>query len=748
MITERYKVGGMSCAACSASVERVLGRLPGVSKRAVNLATGELRIEYDETLATPADIIAKIEKAGFTAEPWTGGTSGRAEEEKELRRFGIRLIIAICFAVPLLYVSMGHMLKLPLPNAVNPENNPLLYAFTELFLTVPVLICGRKYYIHGFKSLFRFNPNMDSLVAIGTTSAFLYSVVMLAKIPTDAGAVNKLYFESSAVVLTLIMVGKYLEARSKGRTKDAINRLTELVPPVVKRFVGDSDETEDVPVEHLFVGDRILVRAGECIPADGTILSGNGAVNEAMLTGESIPVDKVQGDKVTGGSINGDGGLVVRVNRVGADTTLAKIIALMEEAQGRKAPISRIADRVAGVFVPAVIGIAVLAAVIWLIVGKDISFVINIFVSVLVIACPCALGLATPTAILVGTGLSASNGILIRSGEALEQMTDIDIVILDKTGTVTSGNPKVEKLVRGANPLEKYSDDDLLAIAAAAELGSSHPIARAIIMAGQNSRRNCAVKSFKNHSGLGIEAEVKDNGDIISVKIGNEKFFTEDGLSEEEKTIGRELYARGALPVFMHINDEFAGVIVVADEIKPESKEAIAELKAQGMHVVLLTGDRQTAADAVCEEVGADYAVAEVMPDEKARVVRAFKEKGNKVMMVGDGINDAPALAEADVGAAIGGGSDIAVESSDVILMKSTLSDIPKAVKVSRMTIKKIKQNLFWAFFYNTLGLPLAAGVLFPLWGILLNPMIGGFAMSLSSVCVVTNALSLKNKKL
>lgn len=749
MITERYHIGGMSCAACSASVERVTGRMEGVEKSAVNLATGELRIVYDETVQSPATIIAKIEKAGFTAKPWQDSDKAdRDKEEKELERFFLRLIIAICFAVPLLYISMGHMLKFPLPKAISPDTNPLVYALIQLFLTIPVLVCGRKYYFRGFKSLFKLNPNMDSLVAIGTTAAFVYSVVMLIKIPSDANAVHNLYFESSAVVLTLIMVGKYLEARSKGKTKEAINKLMALVPPTVHRFAGDSETVEEIPVEHLFVGDRIFVGAGECIPADGTILSGAGAVNEAMLTGESIPVDKAPGDKVTGGSINGDCGLVVRVNKVGADTTLAKIIALMEEAQGRKAPIARIADRVAGIFVPAVMGIAVLAAVIWLIAGKDLSFVVNIFVSVLVIACPCALGLATPTAILVGTGLGASNGILIRSGEALEQMKKIDIVILDKTGTVTSGEPRVTQVVPALKHPLSLPDADLLAIAAAAELGSSHPIAKAIIVAAQSGPANCAVKSFKNHTGLGIEAEVKYNGDILAVKIGNIKFFADEGLTTEEQQVGRMLDAEGALPIYMRINGEFAGAIGISDEIKEESIEAISELKSQGMHVVLLTGDRKSAADAVCERVGADYAVSEVMPDEKAKVVRAFQNEGNRVMMVGDGINDAPALAEADVGVAIGGGSDIAVESADVILMKSRLSDIPRAVNLSRLTIKKIKQNLFWAFFYNSLGLPLAAGVLYPLWGILLNPMIGGFAMSLSSVCVVTNALRLKNKKL
>lgn len=799
MKQETYKITGMSCAACSSAVERVTRRIGGVQRSDVNLTTAKMQIEYDETLVTPELIIAKIEKAGFGAELYVEDKEKRRQEaaaqEEELRAAKRRVILAVVFAAPLLYLSMGHMLPvpLPLPEFLDMELHPLAFAAAQLALTVPILIFGRNFYIHGFPALLRGNPNMDSLVAVGTMAAFLYSLVMTALIPQDAHHVHQLYYESAAVVVTLVMLGKYMEKRSKGKTSEAIKKLMALAPDTAVRLTDGIEQ--EVPAEELVPGDIIVLRAGSRIPLDGIVISGSGSVDESMLTGESLPVEKSEGSEVIGGSLNYDGMFQVRVTRTGSDTTLAKIVQLMEEAQGKKAPISKLADRVAGIFVPTVMAIALAAAVIWLLAGKDFSFALRIFVSVLVIACPCALGLATPTAIMVGTGLGAQNGILVKSGEALETAQKVDTVVLDKTGTITQGKPEVvavctesgmwsaagpaadsagnaEKTasdnagtagglaVDSAGDAEKMASDNaggagrlgaqerrLVQLAAAAETGSEHPLAYAIAaMAQQEGLESLEVKEFRSLTGYGVYAALADGREVYFGKA--ELAAQHSGNADEWYERAQELAGKGQTPMYVAADGKTLGIIGVADTIKPTSAEAVEALKKDGMRVYMLTGDNKRTAEAIGAQAHVDEVVAEVLPQDKAKIIEELQKQGKKVMMVGDGINDAPALVQAQVGCAIGNGSDIAIDSADIVLMKSDLMDVHRAIRLSRLTIRNIRQNLFWAFFYNTIGIPVAAGLLYPFTGLLLSPMIGGFAMSLSSVCVVGNALRLRFKKL
>ena len=746
MRKEKYDISGMHCAACSASVERVTRRLPGVERSDVNLTTGILTIAYDEEQTKPEDIITKVTKAGFGAalhqDQPTAKTeeTKKAEEDAAYRAQKHSLIGAAVFSALLLYVSMGQMLPtpLPLPELFSMMSHPVNYAILQLILTIPVLVFGRSYLLGGFSALIHRAPNMDSLVAIGSSCSFAYSLVMTFLLSDNPHHVHHLYYESAAVVLTLIMLGKFLEARSVQKTKGAITKLMELKPDTA--ILAESGK--EIPTSQLQRGDLILVKPGSKIAADGVVEKGESSVNEAMLTGESLPVEKGAGDRVIGGSVNQDGVLYVRVTEVGEDSTLSRIIRFVEDAQGKKAPIAKVADKVAGVFVPVVMSIAALAAILWLLLGQDFPFALRVFTSVLVIACPCALGLATPTAIMVGTGLGASHGILIRSGEALEITHATDTVVLDKTGTVTEGSPAVAA-VRPAG----VSEAELLTLAAGVEAVSQHPLAKAITAeAGKRGLETPpAPESFENLSGRGLRATVA--GKVILA--GNERLMAENGIDlAAVKAEAEALAGQGQTPMFFARDGKLLGLVSVADPVKPDSAQAIADLKAQGIRTVLLTGDHRAAAERIGQEVGVDQVIAEVLPEEKAGVVQKLQAQGRKVMMVGDGINDAPALVQADVGCAIGSGSDIAIESADLILTRSELSDVPRAIRLSRLTIRNIRQNLFWAFCYNSICIPVAAGALYPAFHILLTPMIAGAAMSLSSLCVVSNALRLRTKKL
>ncbi|MDY4671307.1 MAG: heavy metal translocating P-type ATPase [Oliverpabstia sp.] len=746
MKQECYDITGMTCASCSAAVERVTRKMDGVEESNVNLATNKMTITYDEKKVSQDDIIQRVEKAGFGAQLEQIKEKEQEKEEKleqeeaqhKIRR---RVIGSILFAVPLLYISMGHMLpfKLPLPDILSMETHPLNYALAQLILTVIVLIFGRKFYIVGFKTLFHGHPNMDSLVAIGTGSAFLYSLVMTVRIPSDTHAVHSLYYESAAVVVTLVMLGKYFESKSKGKTSEAIRKLMELAPDTAVRLRNGKEE--EIPVEQVRKGDILFIRPGNKIPLDGIVVKGVSSVDESMLTGESIPVEKEMGAEVIGGSMNYNGALEIEVTHTGNDTTLAKIIKLMEDAQGRKAPISKMADVVAGYFVPAVLIIAIVAAVLWAVTGHPIGFVLKIFVSVLVIACPCALGLATPTAIMVGTGLGASHGILIKSGEALETTHKVQAVVLDKTGTVTEGKPKVVQVLS-----KRLSKEELLWMAGACEVPSEHPLGKAIVEAAREQKEELpSCDEFSSITGQGIHAKLEGK----EFWIGNGKLLKEQNFSAEEfEKEAEEIATKGQTPMFVVMDGQMEGIISVADTLKETSRDAIDQMKKAGMKVYMLTGDNRRTAEYIGQQVHADEVIAEVLPQDKAAVVQKLQEEGNIVLMVGDGINDAPALAQADIGVAIGSGSDIAMESSDIVLMRSDLEDVYRAVKLSRATIRNIKENLFWAFAFNSCGIPVAAGLLYAFGGPLLNPMIAGLAMSFSSVFVVSNALRLRRLKL
>ncbi|WP_320938270.1 heavy metal translocating P-type ATPase [Enterocloster lavalensis] len=756
MTTQQYHIDGMTCAACSSAVERVTRKLAGVERSDVNLTTGRMTITYDEGRVTPELIQDRVSKAGFSASlvEEVGEQESRARDEEEWRRQGEeldevkrRVITAVLFALPLLYISMGHMVPfpLPLPSLIDMYESPLGFALAQLILTVPILICGRKFYIVGLRTLFKGHPNMDSLVAIGTGSAFIYSLVMTARIPQNPINAHHLYYESAAVVVTLVMLGKYMESRSKGKTSEAIRKLMELAPDTAVLY-EDGMERE-VETSSVTLGQHILIKPGSRIPLDGILVQGSSSVDESMLTGESVPVEKQVGDRVIGGSMNYNGAMEVEVTHVGSDTMLSKIIHLIEDAQGRKAPISKLADQVAGYFVPAVMAIALVSALAWWIFGgRDLAFVLTIFVAVLVIACPCALGLATPTAIMVGTGVGAGHGILIKSGEELEICHKVDAVILDKTGTITEGKPRVTDVV-AVGKCPEGREEELLKMAGACEQMSEHPLGQAIVNFAREKQMELPMpSSFESITGAGILTQWEGR----RVAVGNSRLLEQLHVTASDET--REQAARfaneGKTPMYVVEDGRLAGIICVADTIKETSLEAVKQIRGLGIAVYMVTGDNRKTAEYIGRQAHVDQVVAEVLPGDKADVVSRLQREGKTVMMVGDGINDAPALVQADVGCAVGSGSDIALESGDIVLMKSDLMDVYRAIRLSKATIRNIRQNLFWAFFYNVLGIPVAAGALYLLGGPLLSPMIGGLAMSLSSVCVVGNALRLKTLKL
>ena len=741
-------VGGMTCAACVGAVERSVRKLPGVASVSVNLATEKALVAYDPASLRISEIKAAITKAGYTPlvlDSPAAEDEHQAAKEREVRSLWTRFAVSATFALALLYVAMGAMLGLPIPEALHPMHHPMRYAIVELLLLIPILISGRRFYTVGFGSLFRLSPNMDSLIAMGSSAAVIYSLWSVVRIAQgEAMAVDRLYFETAGLIVTLILLGKSLEAVAKGRTSASIKRLMGLAPRTAT-VVQNGAEIE-LPVAEVEVGDTVLVRPGERLPVDGVVLSGSSSVDESMLTGESMPVEKSTGDGVVGGSVNGRGSFTFRAEKVGADTALARIVKLVEDAQGSKAPVARLADKVAAVFVPVVFGIALVAALVWLLLGESPSFALEVFVAVLTIACPCALGLATPTAIMVGTGRGAELGILIKSGAALETAGAIDTVVLDKTGTITEGRPELADIV----PAPGFAADDVLALAAAAERGSEHPIGEAIVRAARTKGLELPeASSFEAKPGFGISAVVGGR----RVTIGTGRHVADSAGSAAAADLER-LSSEGKTPVLVSIDRRYAGLLAVADIVKPSSRAAIAALRDMDLSVAMITGDSRLTAEAIAREVGLagrgpeGSVLAEVLPENKAAEVKRLQADGRKVAMIGDGINDAPALAQADVGMAIGSGTDVAMESADIVLMRNDLSGVAAAISLSKRVMRTIRQNLFWAFGYNVLGIPVAAGILHAFGGPLLNPAIAAMAMSLSSVSVVTNALRLRRFRL
>ena len=746
---QRFQVTGMSCASCSAHVEKAVGGVSGVSQVAVSLLTNSMTVEYDESRTHAAAIVRAVENAGYGASPEggekkSGGETAQAAADAASASVKRRLIVSFTFLIPLFYLSMGHMMGWPLPGIFLGHENALIFAFTQLLLCLPIVAVNHKYFTGGYKALWHRAPNMDSLIAIGSSAAIVYGIWAIYCIGWGLGHGDMemvhsysmdLYFETSGMILALITLGKFLEARSKGKTSEAISKLIALTPKTA--FVERDGKETEIPAEDVVPGDTVVIRPGARVPVDGVVCEGSSSVDESALTGESIPVEKQPGDKLTGGTINKAGFLKMQAQKVGNDTALAQIIRLVEEAASSKAPIAKLADRVSGVFVPVVIGIAILATIVWLLVGKGVAFAISIGIAVLVISCPCALGLATPTAIMVGTGKGAENGILIKSGEALETAHLVDTVVLDKTGTVTEGAPRVTDLL----PLE-MAPEEFLRLAAAMESRSEHPLAEAVVRAAEEKGLDLPeVSAFRSIPGRGIEAEVGGRRYFA----GNLALMEEQGVDlKDTGSRAEELAGEGKTVLYFADEAAVLGLIAAADTIKPTSAEAVAEMKALGLQVVMLTGDSPRTAEAIRKQAGIETVVAGVLPDGKEQEIRRLQEQGRKVAMVGDGINDAPALARADVGMAIGAGTDVAIESADIVLMKSDLRDVATAVRLSRAVIRNIKENLFWALCYNSLGIPLAAGVFYAALHWKLNPMFGAAAMSLSSVCVVTNALRLR----
>ena len=753
MAKEKYNITGMSCAACSAKVERVVGKLDGVENVSVNLLTNSMQVEYKEDKLSSNDIIKNIADAGYGASLATA--TKQKKEEKSIKKTNddaiasmkFRLKVSIVFLAILMYFSMGSMIGLPLPKFLSGEGNPVGFALTQLLLVLPVMYVNRKYYISGFKSLFHLSPNMDTLIAVGTVAAFTYGVIAIyvmgyalnnADMHTVTEYRMNLYFESVSMILTLITLGKFFETGSKARTTDAISKLIDLSPKranVLRDGVEENILTEDV-----VVGDIVIVRPGESIPVDGMIIEGSTSVDESAITGESIPVQKEKGDKLIAATINKNGSVRIKATEVGEDTAISRIIALVEEASSSKAPIAKMADKVAGVFVPVVMGISLITFIVWLALGYDFSFALNCAIAVLVISCPCSLGLATPVAIMVGTGKGAENGILIKSADALETTHSIDTVVLDKTGTVTEGKPVVTDILAF-----DIDENEFLKLAAGVESASEHPLAEAIVeKAKEKNLEIVSPTEFQAISGRGIVASVSGskiiagNEQAIKEQYGNSENFTEVFKK------GNELAAQGKTPMYFGKDGKLLGIIAVADTIKKDSKEAIQALKNRNIDVVLLTGDHKNTAMAIAKEAGIKKVIAEVLPTDKEEHIRELIKAGHKVAMVGDGINDSPALARADVGIAIGAGTDIAIESADIVLMHSSLKDVATAIDLSKAVIRNIKQNLFWAFFYNSIGIPLAAGVFYLSLGWKLSPMFGAAAMGMSSVCVVSNALRLR----
>ena len=751
---QKFTVTGMTCSACSAHVDKAVRKLEGVSEVNVNLLGGSMTVEYDPAAETPEDIIAAVDAAGYgcalpqKAAPGKQDTRADAarQMEEELAGMKRRFLISLCFLVPLFYIAMGHMMGWPLPQFLHDSRNALAFAFIQFLLVLPIMYVNDKYYRVGFKTLLHGAPNMDSLIAVGSAAAVVYGIAAIFQIGYGLGHGDMarveqwsmdLYFESAGMILTLITLGKFLETRSKGKTSQAISRLMDLAPKTAV-VLRDGREVE-LPVEEVAVGDLLLVRPGQSIPVDGVVVEGASAVDESALTGESLPVDKGPGDKVAAASINKSGSFTFRATRVGDDTTLAQMIALVDEAASSKAPIAKLADKVAGVFVPVVMTIAAVTAVVWLIVtGGDITRALTAGVAVLVISCPCALGLATPVAIMVGTGKGAENGILIKSAEALETLHTIKTIVLDKTGTVTQGKPRVTDLY----PCEGTTPEELLCVAASLEKPSEHPLAQAIVAeAEERGIPLVPAEGFQAVHGKGVQASLQGAGFLA----GNRALMEEHGVDlGAERLLADSLAENGKTPLYFAQDGKLIGVVAVADTVKPTSAAAIAAFRDMGIDVVMLTGDNRRTAEAIGRELGVTNVIAEVLPQDKERVVAGLQQEGKRVAMVGDGINDAPALARTDVGIAIGAGTDVAIESADIVLMKSDLMDAVTAVELSKATIRNVKENLFWAFCYNTIGIPLAAGVFYPILGWQLSPMFGAAAMSLSSVSVVTNALRLK----
>lgn len=739
--TYTFKIEGMTCSACANRVERVTKKLDGVENSSVNFATENLTVNIDEDIIGYSKIKEAVDKAGYKLIKEEEKDSGKSKID-ESKLLLIRFIVSACFSIPLLIITMGHMVGMPLPNIIDPMNNSLNFAIIQIILTLPVMIIGYKFYKVGLKNLFKLSPNMDSLIAISTLAAFIYGIFGIYKIKAgDSHYAMHLYFESVAVILTLITLGKYLESVSKGKTSQAIKALMGLAPKTAT-IIRDNKEMT-IPIEEVISGDIVIVKPGEKIPVDGEVIEGNTSIDESMLTGESIPVEKTIGSSVVGASINKTGFIKYRATKVGKDTALSQIVKLVEEAQGSKAPIAKMADVISSYFVPTVIILAVIASIGWLIAGETPLFAITIFIAVLVIACPCALGLATPTAIMVGTGKGAENGVLIKGGEALETAHLINTIVFDKTGTITEGKPIVTDIISSG-----ISEDELLVIAASAEKGSEHPLGEAIVKCAEEKKLNFKnIDKFNAIPGHGIEVKIDDK----EVLLGNRKLMNDKKIKSENISNNSDLFEQGSnlaeqgkTPMYIAINNNLVGIIAVADIVKPSSKKAIESLHNMGIKVAMITGDNKKTAEAIAKQVGIDLVLSEVLPEDKANEVKKLQKDNLKVAMVGDGINDAPALAQADVGIAIGSGTDVAIESADIVLMKSDLMDVTTAIKLSRATIKNIKQNLFWAFGYNVLGIPVAMGILHIFGGPLLNPMIAAAAMSLSSVSVLTNALRLR----
>ena len=738
-MTEKFNVTGMTCSACSAHVEKSVKKLNGVKSVNVNLLQNNMHVDFDETAVSVDDIINAVVSGGYGA-----SVAGKEQEKKdnkidnEISNMKFRLIVSLVCLVPLMYISMGHMWGWPFLNVFHGAENGITFALTQMLLMLPIMYVNRKYYITGFKTLFHGAPNMDSLIAIGSGAAFAYGIIAIYCIGYGLGHGDKefahsymmnLYFESAAMILALITLGKFLESRAKGKTSQAIEKLIDLSPKTAV-VIRDGKEVT-VGVDDVQIGEIVAVKAGQSVPLDGVIVEGNGAIDESAITGESIAVEKNVGDKVIGATINKSGYFKFKVEKVGEDTALSQIIHLVEEASASKAPIAKLADKVSGIFVPVVISIAVITIIVWLLLGKGVSFALSMGISVLVISCPCALGLATPTAIMVGTGKGAQYGILTKSAESLETAHQVDTVVLDKTGTITEGKPSVTDIA----PVG-ISDKELLQIAASIEYLSEHPLAKAIVEKADGLEFS-DVADFEQIVGQGV----KGNVDGKKVLAGNYKMMRENNIEVSED----EIFANdGKTSLYFAVDNKFVGIIAVADTIKETSRQAIEDMRNMGLDVIMLTGDNAVTANAIKNKLPLSSAVAEVLPSEKEEVVRKLQQSGHKVAMVGDGINDAPALTRADVGIAIGAGTDIAIESADIVLMKSNLQDVVTSIELSHSVIKNIKENLFWAFFYNALGIPIAAGVLYGIAGLKLNPMIAALAMSFSSVFVVSNALRLR----
>ena len=734
-------IQGMTCASCVRAVEKTLSKLEGIKTASVNIAAENAKIVYDADKVRISGIKKAIKDAGY--EPLDisveSADSDKDEKERQIRSMKKRFTVAAFFAVPLLYIAMGSMMGLPVPIGISPQHSPLTFAIVQILLVMPIVIAGRKFYTVGIKALVKMSPNMDSLVAIGTGAAIVYSLYSTYMIWSGHyHYAHNLYFESAGIIIALVMLGKYMETKSKGRTSEAIKKLMGLQPQKAV-IVSDGEEIE-IPIEEVEKGDVIVVRPGERIPVDGTVVGGHTSIDESMITGESIPVEKAIGDNVIGGTINKQGMIKFEATNVGKDTALSQIIKLVQDAQGSKAPIAKLADIVAGYFVPAVIAVALISSSLWYIIEKNSVFSLTIFISVLVIACPCALGLATPTAIMVGTGKGAESGILVKSAQALEGAHKVDAVVFDKTGTITKGKPQVTDLVSFG-----MDTDEFLKIVASGEKATEHPLAEAIVRhSNEKNIKLEEVAGFSAVTGKGIIYSV----DKKDVSLGNKALMDQMGIDISNIDEYENMARQGKTVMIAAVDGKVEGLIAVADTIKETSKKAVENLKKMGVEVIMITGDNEVTANAIAGQVGIERVFAHVLPEGKAQKVKQLQEEGKRVAMVGDGINDAPALAMADIGIAIGSGTDIAMESADIVLIKSDILDVPRAISLSKKTITNVKQNLFWAFIYNTIGIPVAAGLLHIWGGPLLNPMIAGAAMAFSSVSVVTNALRLRNVKL